>query len=65
MARRASKDVCRFCGDISVVDDDTFKPTGLCAAHTADTVREAHKATRRARREDREVVVIREPRTPE
>jgi len=58
MARRArSKDSCRFCGDVALICDDTFQPTGLCAAHSAAPVKAAHKATRAAYKADREVTV--------
>jgi len=58
MARNArSKDSCRFCGDRSVLSEDTWAPTGLCAAHSAAPVKAARKARNAARRDDREVVV--------
>ncbi len=58
MARRSrSKDVCRSCGDVSLIDDGSFQPTGLCAAHSVATVRTAQKAVRAAYRAEAEVVV--------
>ena len=67
MARNArSKDTCRHCGDRSVVSESTWKPTGLCAAHSAAPVKAARQARNAARRADREVVVtVSKVETPE
>lgn len=55
---RNTPDRCRFCGDVATIDDDTFKPTGLCAAHAAPAVKAAHRARKAARKADRETVVV-------
>ena len=59
MARYArSKDSCRFCGDVALIDDDTFAPTGLCAAHSAPKVKAAQKAVRKLYREGETTVTV-------
>lgn len=66
MARRArSKDTCRHCGDVATTDADTWEPTGLCAAHSAEPVKAARKAHNAARRADRESVVVETPKVSE
>lgn len=64
MAR--SKDTCRHCGDVAEINEDTWQPTGLCAAHSAAPVKAARKASNAARRADREVIVtVSKVETPE
>jgi hypothetical protein len=61
MARRARKDVCRFCGDAAETDPDTWEPTGLCAAHAARPEKTARRAVRAATRREPEARVVASP----
>ena len=54
---RRSNNTCRFCGDTALMSED-WQPTGLCSAHSAETVKAAQKATRAAYRADRESVAV-------
>lgn len=58
MARRARPDRCRSCGDLALIDPDTFKPTGYCAACAAPAPKAAALARRQARLADREAVRV-------
>ena len=57
MARKRNPDDCRNCGDASVIDADTFKPTGYCTACSADAPQAARQATQTARKADREETI--------
>jgi hypothetical protein len=56
--RRRNNDSCRNCGDVSVVDEDTFRPTGYCVACSAVASQAARQETQAARRADRTSVVV-------
>lgn len=61
MARKTRPGSCYACGAPAPLDPDTFQPARLCSACAAPAVTRARKATRAARRADREAVVVREP----
>jgi hypothetical protein len=64
MARRRAQDTCRFCGDQSLIDPDTFRSRGICAGCDTPVVKRAAKQRRAIYRADRESVVVREESTP-
>jgi len=60
MARRSNRrsDRCRTCGDIALINPDTFKPTGYCGACSAPAPKAAARNRRAARIADRETVTV-------
>jgi hypothetical protein len=56
---RGNPDRCRSCGDSSLLDPDTFEPTGYCLACSATPVHNAARAQRASRAADRETRPVR------